>query len=200
MIIVSPPDLADQFWVQVSWLARPPVHQIRLETEWSQINIRCSCLETKRLEEASTDLQRWCMSKGGQTRQRIVAKAATLFNQRGFDGSSMADLMEATGLEKGGIYRHFSTKEELAEEAFDYAWQAATEVGMRDLDSVPNSVNKLKRFISNFIDQRPSVPGGGAHCSIPQSLVIAATPSCGNVPAKPCTSGKICSRGSSGRE
>jgi TetR/AcrR family transcriptional repressor of nem operon len=36
------------------------------------------------------------MSKGGKTRQRIVAKAATLFNQRGFDGSSMADLMEAT--------------------------------------------------------------------------------------------------------
>jgi TetR/AcrR family transcriptional regulator, transcriptional repressor for nem operon len=100
------------------------------------------------------------MSKGGQTRQRIVAKAATLFNQHGFDGSSMADLMEATGLEKGGIYRHFSTKEELAAEAFDYAWQAATEVGMRDLDSVPNGVDKLKRFISNFIGQRPSVPGG----------------------------------------
>ena len=31
---------------------------------------------------------------------------------------------------------------------------------MHDLDSVPNSVDKLKRFISNFIDRRPSVPGG----------------------------------------
>lgn len=100
------------------------------------------------------------MSKGRKTRQRIVAEAATLFNQRGFDGGSMADLMEATGLEKGGIYRHFSTKEELAAEAFDYAWQAATEVGMHGLDSIPNSVAKLKRFISNFIDRRPSVPGG----------------------------------------
>ena len=100
------------------------------------------------------------MSKGGKTRQRIVEKAATLFNQRGFDGSSMADLMEATGLEKGGIYRHFSTKEELAGEAFDYAWQAATDVGMRALDAIPNSVDKLKRFISNFVDGRPSVPGG----------------------------------------
>ena len=100
------------------------------------------------------------MSKGGKTRQRIVAEAATLFNQRGFDGGSMADLMEATGLEKGGIYRHFSTKQELAAEAFDYAWQAATSVGMHGLDSIPNSVDKLKRFISNFIDRRPSVPGG----------------------------------------
>src|SRR6266478_10227713 len=72
----------------------------------------------------------------------------------------MADLMEATGLEKGGIYRHFSTKEELAAEAFDYAWQAATDVGMHGLDSIPNGVDKLKRFIANFIERRPSVPGG----------------------------------------
>jgi TetR/AcrR family transcriptional repressor of nem operon len=100
------------------------------------------------------------MSKGEKTRQRIVAEAATLFNQRGFEGGSMADLMQATGLEKGGIYRHFSTKEELAAEAFDYAWQAATDVRMHDLDSVANSVDKLKRFMSNFIERRPSVPGG----------------------------------------
>jgi TetR/AcrR family transcriptional repressor of nem operon len=100
------------------------------------------------------------MSKGEKTRQRIVAEAATLFNQRGFEGGSMADLMEATGLEKGGIYRHFSTKEELAAEAFDYAWQASIDAQMQDLDSIPNSVDQLKRFITNFIEQRPAVPGG----------------------------------------
>src|SRR5260370_23693803 len=100
------------------------------------------------------------MSKGGKTRRRIVAEAARLFNRRGFDGGSMADLMGATGLEKGGIYRHFSTKEELAAEAFDYAWQAATDVNMQDLDSIPNSVDKLKRFMLNFIEGRRSVPGG----------------------------------------
>src|SRR5260370_23533859 len=101
------------------------------------------------------------MSKGEKTRQRIVAEAATLFNQRGFEGGSMADLMQATGLEKGGIYRHFSTKEELAAEAFDYAWQAATDARMHDLDSVANSVDSLKRFMSNFINRRQSGPAGG---------------------------------------
>src|SRR5260370_3701981 len=70
----------------------------------------------------------------------------------------MGDLMGATGLEKGGIYRHFSTKEELAAEAFDYAWQAATDVNMQDLDSIPNSVHKLKRFMLNFIEGRRSLP------------------------------------------
>lgn len=100
------------------------------------------------------------MPKGQRTRERIVAEAASLFNQRGFEGGSMSELMEATGLEKGGIYRHFASKEELAAEAFDYAWKVALDTRMHDLDRIPNSVDKLKQFVANFIDRRPSVPGG----------------------------------------
>jgi TetR/AcrR family transcriptional regulator, transcriptional repressor for nem operon len=99
-------------------------------------------------------------SKGQKTRERIVAEAASLFNQRGFEGSSMSDVMAATGLEKGGIYRHFSSKEELAAEAFDYAWKSAFETRIHDLEQVPNSIEKLKHFIMNFINGRPAVPGG----------------------------------------
>jgi len=98
--------------------------------------------------------------KGQKTRARIIAEAASLFNQRGFEGGSLSELMEATGLEKGGIYRHFSSKEELAAEAFDYAWKVVLDTRMHDLDRTPNSVDKLKQFIANFIDRRPSVPGG----------------------------------------
>jgi TetR/AcrR family transcriptional repressor of nem operon len=100
------------------------------------------------------------MSKGEETHQRIVTEAATLFNQRGFEGGSISELMEATGLEKGGIYRHFSSKEELAAQAFDYAWRAASDARMHDLDVVPNSVDRLKRFVANFVERRSSVPGG----------------------------------------
>ena len=72
------------------------------------------------------------MSKGEQTRQAIIEKAAPLFNQRGFEGCSMADIMEATGLEKGGVYRHFSSKEELAAAVFRYSMQTA--VDLRSVD------------------------------------------------------------------
>ena len=53
------------------------------------------------------------MTKGQETRQRIIELAAPIFNQRGFAGCSMADIMAATGLEKGGIYRYFSSKSEI---------------------------------------------------------------------------------------
>src|SRR5580693_231420 len=68
------------------------------------------------------------MRKGEQTRQEIIQKAAPIFNQKGFDGAALSDLMRATGLEKGGIYRHFDSKQELAAEAFDHAWKLAMDV------------------------------------------------------------------------
>jgi TetR/AcrR family transcriptional regulator, transcriptional repressor for nem operon len=100
------------------------------------------------------------MTKGEQTRKKIVAAAAPIFNRRGYEGSSLAELMEATGLQKGGIYRHFSSKEKLAAEAFDYTWKTAWETRVRDLDEEPTSAGKLKRLIANFVERRPPVCGG----------------------------------------
>jgi AcrR family transcriptional regulator len=59
--------------------------------------------------------------KGELTRERIVQLAAPVFNQKGYFGASMADVLRATGLQKGGIYNHFESKEQLAVEAFQFA-------------------------------------------------------------------------------
>lgn len=61
------------------------------------------------------------MRKGQETRERIAARAAELFNTKGYGGTAIADVMAAADLEKGGIYRHFASKDELALAAFDYA-------------------------------------------------------------------------------
>jgi len=103
-----------------------------------------------------------------------VAEAATLFNERGFEGGSMTDLMKTTGLEKCGIYRHFSSKEALAVAAFDFACQPVTQVHMHDLDSVPNSVDKLKRLMANLSSAGHPYPEG-ALCLIPQSMRMFQT-------------------------
>ena len=101
------------------------------------------------------------MTKGEDTRREIVEKAAPLFNQKGFEGTSMSDLMRATGLEKGGIYRHFSSKEELASEAFDYAWQKAVERRLEGVDEAADAVERLKKMIDNFVDIRTGLVAGG---------------------------------------
>ncbi len=100
------------------------------------------------------------MRKGEHTRQEIIRKAAPIFNQKGYDGAALSDLMRATGLEKGGIYRHFASKEELAAAAFDYAWREALHARIHDLDAVANSVDRLKQLIANFVERRGIIPGG----------------------------------------
>jgi TetR/AcrR family transcriptional repressor of nem operon len=114
------------------------------------------------------------MTKGEQTRRRIISASAPIFNQHGYEGSSLNDLMEATGLKKGGIYRHFANKEELAVEAFDYTWEAAWKTRMLQVDEKANGIEKLKQLIANFVDCRPPVAGG---CPI---LNTAIDTDCGN--------------------
>jgi len=102
------------------------------------------------------------MSKGEQTREMILARAAQLFSQRGYFGSSLADLMQATGLEKGGIYNHFSSKEQLALEAFDYAFTLLQQRIRYTLSGKTHAVNRLLAIITYFqgIIEDPPLIGG----------------------------------------
>ena len=101
------------------------------------------------------------MRKGERTRQDIVRNAAPLFNTKGYEGTSLSDLMAATGLQKGGIYRHFASKEELAAEAFDYAWGKAVNGRLDGVADVSNSVDRVKRMIANFVERRSGLVEGG---------------------------------------
>jgi TetR/AcrR family transcriptional regulator, transcriptional repressor for nem operon len=101
------------------------------------------------------------VGKGQQTRQEIIRKAAPLFNQKGYAGTALSDLMEATGLEKGGIYRHFDSKQELAGEAFDHAWKLILDTRFEGIDEIPNTVDRLRQFLRNFRERRVGlIPGG----------------------------------------
>ena len=101
------------------------------------------------------------MRKGEQTRREIIRKAAPIFNQKGYEGAALSDLMRATGLEKGGIYRHFESKQELAGEAFDHAWKIAMDTRFEGTQEIPNTVDRLKQIVRNFQDRRAGlVPGG----------------------------------------
>src|ERR1700733_12108235 len=100
------------------------------------------------------------MGKGELTRQRIIEEAAPIFNQRGFAGCSMQDVLDATGLEKGGVYRHFASKEELAAEAFQYAWTRVAKARREGQDAIHGAVEKLKYSVRRFAETPGVFPGG----------------------------------------
>jgi len=46
-------------------------------------------------------------------RDEVVAAAAHVFAQRGFHATTIDDLIEATGLQRGGLYHYMSSKDDL---------------------------------------------------------------------------------------
>jgi TetR/AcrR family transcriptional regulator, transcriptional repressor for nem operon len=100
------------------------------------------------------------MTKGEATRTRIIEMAAPLFNQRGYEGCSMQEIMMATGLEKGSIYRYFESKEALAVAAFEYACSLSLKIRTSDLDHIRGSLEKIRFCIHRFVTTPSTLPGG----------------------------------------
>jgi AcrR family transcriptional regulator len=102
------------------------------------------------------------MSKGARTREQVVEQAAALFNQHGYHGASISDVMKATGLKKGGIYRHFSSKEELALAAFAFAADKMRQRFTEALAGKSSPLAQLRAIIGVYarIPKDPPVPGG----------------------------------------
>ena len=48
-----------------------------------------------------------------ETIQKILDTAERLFIKKGYDHTSLQDIIESTGLSKGGIYHHFASKEDI---------------------------------------------------------------------------------------
>ncbi|MGV2828308.1 TetR/AcrR family transcriptional regulator [Myxosarcina sp. GI1(2024)] len=102
------------------------------------------------------------MTKAEATKAKIIRQAAKLFNQKGYAGSSIADIMQATGLKKGGIYNHFSSKDRLAIEAFDYAYALMSQKIWQAVRTKTNAIERLQAMVSSYLDyiDDPPIAGG----------------------------------------
>lgn len=96
------------------------------------------------------------MGKGEETRLMILQRSAEVFNRKGYSGASMSDIMRATGLEKGGIYRHFTNKDDLALEAFDYAVGLVRVEFQSALKDKRDAIDRLHAIVAVF----RAMPGG----------------------------------------
>src|SRR5438105_22102 len=81
------------------------------------------------------------------SRQEILRAAARLFQQRGYDATSMNDVAAELKLSKGGLYHHFESKDQIL---FNLMDQAMTLTQQRVIDparSVPDPEERLRKLI-----------------------------------------------------
>jgi AcrR family transcriptional regulator len=101
------------------------------------------------------------VSKGQETKQRIIAQAAEYLNQRGYFSTAVSEIMEVTGMQKGGIYNHFESKEDLALQAFDYAFELVSQHFAEALKGKDNAIDRLVAIVNYFRGYSENVPMSG---------------------------------------
>ncbi|RZJ33017.1 MAG: TetR/AcrR family transcriptional regulator [Flavobacterium sp.] len=90
------------------------------------------------------------MSKAERTKQFIIEKTAPIFNAKGFAGTSMSDMIAATGLTKGSIYGNFENKDAVAAAAFDYNYSKIVNHIVEKTRQQPLMINKLLVYPETF--------------------------------------------------
>jgi AcrR family transcriptional regulator len=82
-------------------------------------------------------------SKAERTKQFIIEKTAKVFNTKGYAGTSINDLIDATGLSRGSIYGNFENKDEVALAAFDYNFGNVVAYIKMKMEEKKTSIEKL---------------------------------------------------------
>jgi TetR/AcrR family transcriptional repressor of nem operon len=110
--------------------------------------------------------------KAERTKQYIVEKTAPIFNMKGYAGTSLNDMIGATGLTKGSIYGNFVNKDDVALAAFDFNLNQVEQVIRNEMSRRSTYREKLLAYTKvyeNFLEF--PFPKGG--CPILNTAVEA---------------------------
>jgi len=86
------------------------------------------------------------------SRQEILRTAARLFQQRGYDATSMNDVAASLKLSKGGLYHHFQSKDEILFEIMNHAMDITEERVLGPVRGIANPEERLRALIRLHIE------------------------------------------------
>jgi AcrR family transcriptional regulator len=94
----------------------------------------------------------WIMTnKGILTRQNITQKSLQVFSVKGYFNTSINDILEATGLTKGGLYGHFASKEDIWYAVYDEAVKIWRSIVFRNTAKITDPLERIEVTIENHL-------------------------------------------------
>src|SRR5215831_17925269 len=102
------------------------------------------------------------MSKGEETRERILDRAFRTATRDGLGGLSIGTLASELGMSKSGLFSHFGSKEDLQIEVLRAASQRFEEYVWRPALKAPRGEPRLRKLVERWLlwVNEPSMPGG----------------------------------------
>jgi len=89
----------------------------------------------------------------------VVDLAIALFRQRGFGATSIADLVEATGLTRGSLYKAFTDKKSVYVAAFERYTRLGHERIQAIADGDGTGRERIARLLAHYLEQSRGEPG-----------------------------------------
>jgi AcrR family transcriptional regulator len=86
-----------------------------------------------------------------QRRRAILETAARVICERGYEGASIQDIAEASGLTKAGLYHHIRSKEHLLLEIMNYGMDVFEEQVLNQVLPIPDPLERLKACMEKNI-------------------------------------------------
>ena len=90
-------------------------------------------------------------AKGELTRRNIIEKSLQLFSVKGYFNTSINDILQATGLTKGGLYCHFKSKEDVWRAVYDDAVDIWHAVVFKDVRPIRDPLERIERTVENVL-------------------------------------------------
>jgi AcrR family transcriptional regulator len=87
----------------------------------------------------------------GYDTESLLKVAVSVFNEKGFDGTSMEDLSGRLGISKSGIYHHVSSKDELLELALNRALDGLAEVVYNTRQMQAPAIERLEYLVKGSV-------------------------------------------------
>ena len=104
------------------------------------------------------DTMRYPAAETAEKHQRILTQATRLFREQGFDGVSVGQIMQATGLTHGPFYNHFASKEALMAESTLHGSAHSRAA----LDAASASPDAMRQYVRDYVSAaHRDAPGDG---------------------------------------
>lgn len=97
-----------------------------------------------------------------ETKEAILHHAGSLFNLQGYKATSISHITDATGFTKGAIYRHFSNKEKLEEQALVHLMGIMFEklrTQIKEQNTAGEKLRAILYFFESYVIKSP-IKGG----------------------------------------
>lgn len=89
------------------------------------------------------------VTKGVQTKQKVITKSLHLFSVKGYYNTSINDILEATNLTKGGLYGHFQSKEDIWHAVYNEAVAIWKDIVFKDIRKIQDPLKRIEKALDN---------------------------------------------------